>query len=134
MKAERINPTGKGGARPWVRFAVLALSALALQGIPLLFMALEGDGGVLLYLLHLYAVLPVCALLVPFWAGLGGVHPLAAFFPIGAALLLLPVYESPGMGLGCLLLSLLGATAGQEVKKRRTVKKGNHHGRRNGKT
>ena len=134
MKAERINLTGKGRARPWVRFAVLLLSALALQGIPFLFMALEGDGGVLLYFLHLYAVLPVCALLVPFWAGLGGVHPLAAFFPIGAALLLLPVYESPGMGLGCLLLSLLGATAGQEVKKRRTAKKGNHHGRRNGKT
>ena len=128
MKAERINPTGKGGARPWVRFAVLALSALALQGIPLLFMALEGDGGVLLYLLHLYAVLPVCALLVPFWAGLGGVHPLAGCLPVGGLLLALPVYQSPGTGVLCIALSLLGCVAGQEWQKRKNGRKGKHHG------
>ena len=120
--------------RALIRFAVLALAALALEGVPFLYTLVEGDGGVMLYLLHLYALLPLMAAALPFWAARGGVHPLAAFFPIGAALLLLPVYESPGMGLGCLLLSLLGATAGQEVKKRRTAKKGNHHGRRNGKT
>ena len=110
------------------RFGVLALGALALQGLPFLFLMVEGDGGVALYLIHLYAVIPLAALLLPAWAGAGGVHPLAAFFPVGGALLLLPVYESVGMGLVCLLLSLIGAVAGQEWKKRRGPKKGSHHG------
>ena len=100
------------------RFAVLFLSALALQGIPFLFTLLEGDAGVLLYLVHLYAVIPLCAFFLALWAGLGGVHPFAAFFPVGGALLLLPVYASVGMGLICLLLSLIGSVAGQEWKKR----------------
>lgn len=110
------------------RFALLALVALALQGVPLLFFQMEGDAGVALYLAHLYGVIPLCALALPFWAGRGGVHPLAAFFPIGGALLLLPVYESTGIGLLCLLLSLIGAVAGQEWEKRQTAKKGTHHG------
>ena len=71
---------------------------------------------------------PVMAAVIPFWAGLGGVHPLAAFFPIGGALLLFPVYHSPGMGILCMALSLIGAVAGQEWKKRRETEKGKHHG------
>lgn len=114
--------------RPLVRFALLTLSALALQGFPFALLLIEGDAGAALYLIHLYAVLPLAALLLAAWAGAGGVHPLAAFFPVGGALLLLPVYTSTGMGLICLLLSLVGAVAGQEWKKRRETKKGKHHG------
>ncbi len=114
--------------RPLWRFLILVLAALALQGIPLLYTLMDGDAGVVLYLLHLYALLPVMAALLPFWAGLGGVHPFAGFFPIGLALLLLPVYESTGMGLLCMALSLVGCVAGQEWKKRGKQRKGTHHG------
>ena len=111
-----------------IRFAVLFLSALALQGVPLLFLLMEGDAGVTWYLIHLYAVIPLCALLIPLWAGMGGVHPLAAFFPIGGALLILPVYESPKIALLCMALSLVGCVAGREWQNRKTAQKGNHHG------
>ena len=106
---------------------VLVLCALALQGIPFLFLQMEGDRAVAWYLLYLYAALPLAALLIPVWAGLGGVHPLAAFFPIGGALMLLPVYESNGMALLCMALSLMGCVAGQEWTKRRETEKGKRH-------
>ena len=120
-----------GKAAPFLRFAALALGALALQGLPFLFTLLEGDAGAALYFIHLYAVIPLCALLLPFWAGLGGVHPLAAFFPVGGALLLLPVYHSPETGLVCLLISLVASVAAQEYIRRRDGAKGGHHGRSN---
>ena len=110
------------------RFIVLVLSALALQGIPFLYMLMEGAAGVLMYLIHLYAILPACSALLALWAGLGGVHPLAAFWPVGGALLLLPAYESPGMGLLCMALSLIGAVAGQEWNKRKGAGHGKHNG------
>ncbi|MBE5782414.1 MAG: hypothetical protein E7329_03755 [Clostridiales bacterium] len=113
------------GRRALLRFGLLVLFALALQGIPFLYMMMEGDAGVVLYLLHLYAVMPMSAAGLAFWAGLGGVHPMAAFFPVGGALLLLPAYESMGVGLICLLISLIGAVAGQEWSKR----KGKKHGK-----
>jgi len=119
--------------RAWLRWIVLALSALALQGVPFLFMLMEGDAGMALYLVHLYAVIPLCAFFIPLWAGKGGVHPLAAFFPVGGALLLLPVYESPGVGLICLMLSLTGAAAGQEWGRRSEKNKGGRHGAGKGK-
>ena len=114
--------------RALIRFAVLALAALALEGVPFLYTLVEGDGGVMLYLLHLYALLPLMAAALPFWAARGGVHPLAAFIPIGLALLLLPTFQSPGMALLCMLISLVSAVAGQEWEKRKTEQKGNHHG------
>lgn len=117
-----------GKSSPWLRFAVLVMCAAALQGLPFLFPWPEGDRGVLLYLLTLYAVIPLCALLLPFWAGMGGVHPLAACLPIGGAILLLPGYHSPGIGALCIALSLTGCVAGQEWRKRKTGGKGAHHG------
>ena len=111
-----------------LRFLVLVLSALALQGLPLIFSAAGDNGGVALYLIHLHAVIPLCAFFIPLWAARGGVHPLAGFFPIGGALLLLPVYSRPGMGLICMILSLIGGVAGQEWEKRKEAAKGNHHG------
>lgn len=119
--------------RAWLRFGVLCLAALALQGIPFLFFLIEGDAGPTLYLIHLYGAIPLAAFFIACWAGAGGVHPLAAFFPIGGALLLLPVYESPGVGLICLVLSLIGAVAGQEAR-RRAGKRGGHHGGNRSKT
>lgn len=117
------------GLRPaLLRFGILVIAALALQGLPLIFLSMEGEGGLALYLIHLYGILPLCAFLIPLWAARGGVHPMAGFFPIGGALLLLPVYQSPGMGFICLLLSLIGGVAGQEWEKRKETMKGKHHG------
>lgn len=124
-----MRPDPVKGLRPaLLRFLILVLAAFSLQGIPLVYLMMEGDGGLALYLIHLYAAIPLCACLLPFWAGLGGVHPFAAFFPIGGALMLLPVYEAPGVGLICMLLSLIGAVAGQEWQKRRHAQKGKKHG------
>ena len=115
------------GRRALWRFGLLLLAALALQAIPGLFLMMEGEAGILLYLIWLYAVLPLSAVFLAFFAGKGGVHPMAAFFPVGGMLLLLPVYHRPGMALLCLLLSLIGATAGQEWEKRKAPK-GKKHG------
>lgn len=118
------------GLRPaLVRFIVLAFSALALQGLPLLYLLMAGKAGQALYQIHLYVLLPLSAILLPLWAGKGGVHPFAAFFPIGGAMLLIPVYHRPGMGLICLLLSLIAAAAGQEWQKRQQSMKGRNHGK-----
>lgn len=116
------------GPLPWRPLAALALCALALQALPLAFLGVEGDGGAALYLIHLYGVIPLCALLVPLWAGRRDVHPLAACLPIGGALLLLPVYQSPGIGWLCILLSLVGSVAGQEMRRRKEQGKGKRHG------
>lgn len=109
---------------PVFRFVVLLAAALALQLVPLLYPFLPGDGAAALYLIHLYATLPVCAMLLPLWAGLGGTHPLAACLPIGGALLLLPVYPPHWMGLVCILLSLLFCVAGREWTARKKERKG----------
>ena len=122
------------GKTPVFRFILLLLSALMLQGLPWLFFTGDGDGALSMYLLHLYLVLPLAAALLPYWAGLGGVHPMAGFFPVGGALWLFPVYESPAMALACMGISLVACVAGQERKKRlENGKKGNHHGGTNGK-
>ena len=121
--AKGLSPAGK---KALGRFAVLLLSALVLQGLyPLLFL-MEGDGAVLLMMLLTYVLLPVAAFLLPCWAALGGVHPLAACLPVGGLSLLMgiaPVW----VGLLCLLLSLIGAAAGQEWKKRRNKEDQKRH-------
>ena len=124
LASEERKETG----RPLWRFVILLLAALALQGIPLLYTLIDGDAGVILYLIHLYVLIPLMAALIPFWAGLGGVHPFAAFFPIGLMVLLLPVYQSPGVGVTCLVLSLVASVTGQEARKRGEQQKGTHHG------
>lgn len=113
---------------PVLRFFALACCAVILAALPRLFSREEGDAGMALYFICLYAVIPLCAALISFWAGRGGVHPLAACLPIGCATLLYPIYPGPGMGAVCVLLSLVGCVAGQEWEKRKNEKKGNHHG------
>ena len=119
--------------KPLIRFLILLIAAVFLQLLPLAVFRAEGDGALALYLIYLYAALPVASALLPFWAGLGGVHPLAAFFPIGGALLLFRTYHSPGIALLCFAVSMIAAVAGQEAKMRRETEKGGHHGGKTGK-
>lgn len=119
--------------KPLIRFFILLAAAVLLQALPLVIFQTDGDGTLALYLIYLYAVIPLAAALIPLWAGLGGVHPLAAFFPIGGALLLSPVYHSPLVAVFCFLISLVASVAGQEWKKRQDAEKGGHHGRKAGK-
>lgn len=118
------------GKRACLWFGLLMIIALLLQGIGFLCGKIPGETGTLFYLLHLYIALPLSAALFPFFAGKKGVHPIAAFFPVGGMLLLLPVYHSPGVGLICLLLSLVAAVAGQEWEKQKNHQKGSYHGRK----
>lgn len=111
---------------PARRFAALVLAALALQGLYPQLLLMEGDAPVLLMVALTYGLLPLAALLLPCWAALGGVHPLAACLPIGGLSLLFgaaPLW----VGLVCLLLSLVGAAAGQEWKKRRNKEAKKRH-------
>ena len=100
------------------RFAALVLAALALQGLYPLLLRMEGDAAVLLLVALTYGLLPLAAVMLPCWATRGNVHPLAACLPIGGLSLLLGT-APPWAGLVCLLLSLVGAAAGQEWEKRR---------------
>ena len=118
------------GKKACLWFGRLMALSLALQGLGFLYGWIPGETGALLYLLHLYIALPLAAILFPFFAGKKGVHPMAAFFPVGGMLLLLPVYRSPGVGLICLLLSLVASVAGQEWEKQKNQTKGSHHGRK----
>ena len=121
--AKGLSPAGK---KALGRFAALVMAALMLQGLYPLLMLLEGDAPVLLMVALTYGLLPIAALLLPCWAALGGVHPLAACLPVGGMALLFglsPVW----VGLMCLLLSLIGAAAGQEWKKRRNEEAEKRH-------
>lgn len=112
-----------------IAFGALVLCAVVLQVLPLLFDRMaNGEAATALYLTHLYAAIPLCALALPFFAGRWGVHPLAACWPIGGLTLLLPIYSSPGVGILCIILSLVGCVAGREWKNRKTNRKGKHHG------
>ena len=117
-------------SRPVGRFSALMLSAAALQAVFRLCLGIEGDAGALLLMVFLYIALPAASVLLPFWAGRGGVPAIAAFFPIGGAAL---VFSSvpPALCWACMALSLVAATAGQEILKRTESEKKDHHGRRN---
>ena len=108
------------------RFAELVLAALALQGLYPLLLLMEGDAPVLLMVALTYGLLPIAALLLPCRAALGDVHPLAACLPIGGMALLFG-FSPAWVGLMCLVLSLIGAAAGQEWKKRGNGEAGKRH-------
>ena len=116
-------------SRPIGRFLALTLTAAALQVVFRLIVGVEGDTGMLLLVGFMYLLLPAASILLPFWAGRGGVPAAAAFFPIGGAAL---VFSSipPLLCWVCMGLSLVAATAGQEWEKRKENKKGSHHGGR----
>lgn len=99
-------------------FLVLTAAAVALQLLPMLLLEMDGDLPVFLYFANLYGVIPVCAVVLPYMSGKRGVHPFAAFFPIGLALYLFPVYAADALALLCMLISLIASAAGQEKKRR----------------
>ena len=78
--------------------------------------------GFEMYLLLMYVAAPVLSLVLPFFGGMKGLHPMAAFFPIGSAALFSTVGDHGGMALGMMLVSLISCVAGNEVKKRREAK------------
>lgn len=127
MTAKRLKETG-GRRAVWLFLALLAAAAI-LQALPFLFMLIEGDAGAALYVIHLYAAIPICALVLPFFASVQGVHPLAACFPIGLFLLFSPIYQATGVALLCLALGMIGATGGAEWRRRRHPSKGKKHGK-----
>ena len=127
MAVSRTSPgVGRFFSRPAGRFfALAAVGALIPAALALCFL-LPGDGGYLLSGLMLYGALPLLSLLLPYWAGKGGVLPIAAFFPLGAPLLFLN--GTAPFGLLSMGLSLVGSVAGQERRKRMNPKKGAPHG------
>ena len=106
------------------RFGALLLGAAALLALDYGWTLLPGDAGLAMHFLQLYGVFPLCAGALALWAGKGGVHPFAAFWPVGVAAL----PGSPGIGLLCMLISLVCAVAGQEWQKR-AQEKGRKHGK-----
>ena len=116
-------------SRPAGRFLVLAAAAGLLQLLFRLCLRAEGDGGAALLIAYLYVLLPLASVLLPLWAGLGGVPPIAACLPIGGAALLCS--SAPAWLCGaCTVLSTVAAAAGQEWTKRKQSS-GGHHGGRN---
>lgn len=113
--ANRLSPAGK---RALTRFLALLCAAAAVQAVSLLGFFLEGDGGVALYALGYYGLMPAAAVIFPWWAALGGVHPLAACLPVGGLGLVIGLSPSPLLCLLCVLLSLIAACSAQEWNKR----------------
>ena len=106
------------GKKAICRFLALFAAAAVLEGMTLLCFMLEGQKGVLLFVLCSYVLMPLAAILVPLWAALGGVHPLAACLPIGGIPLI--VYSAePKICFICIVVSLISAVAGQEWQKRK---------------
>ncbi len=124
---KKLTPAGK---KALIRFLSLLAAAVLLQGMILLCFLIEGQWGVVLFVLCSYVLMPAAALLVPFWAALGGVHPLAACLPVGGLPLLLYTVE-PKVCLICIAVSLVSAVAGQEWSRRRIKE---DHKRHAGKT
>ncbi len=124
---KKLTPAGK---KALLRFLALLAAAVLAQGMILLSFLPAGQWGVWLYVLCSYVLMPAAAMLAPFWAALGGVHPLAACLPIGGLPLLLYTVE-PKVCLICIAVSLVSAVAGQEWSRRR---KKEDHKRHAGKT
>ena len=109
-------------SRPFGRFLVLTLASAALLLIFHLCLGMVGDAGALLLIFNIYVLIPAASILLPFWAGLGGVPPAAAFFPIGGAALFF-TFIPPWLCGVYMALSLVAATAGQEWEKRKKGKR-----------
>ena len=125
--AKRLSPDGK---KALCRFLILLAAAGAIQGMAFLCLLTEGDWGIPLYALCSYVLLPAAAVVVPCWAALGGVHPMAACLPIGGLPFLFHLSPAPMLCLICIVISLVSAVAGQEWKKRRKLEENRNNGRK----
>lgn len=102
---------------------ILWILALLPHGLGALLMQLD-EAPVYLYMLFPYVLIPLCALLIPFFAGKRGLHPIFTFFPIGLGLLLSPVYPGfSGTAMLCMLASLVSGVAGTEYRKKQINEK-----------
>ena len=114
-------------SRPAGRFLALAAAAGLLQLLFRLCLRAEGDGGAALLIAYLYVLLPLASVLLPLWAGLGGVPPIAACLPISGMAMICS--SAPAWLCGaCTVLSIVAAAAGQEWTKRKGSTGGGHHG------
>ena len=114
-------------SRPWGRFLVLILAAAMMQLLFRLCLRAEGDAGAALLVIYMNLLLPLASFLLPLWAGLGGVPPIAACLPISGMAMICssaPVWLCGA----CTVLSIVAAAAGQEWTKRKGSTGGGHHG------
>ena len=113
---------------PPVRWFLALLGiALFLWLSPLVY--INWNQGFEMYLVLMYFAAPILSLVLPFMGGIRGLHPMAAFFPIGTAVLFSTVGDHGGMALGMMVVSLIACVAGNEVKKRREAKEAHRGGR-----
>lgn len=77
------------------------------------------DAGLVLHMVSVYVILPALSILLPYFGGTRGLHPMAGFFPMGLALLFSMHWDLPGFAFLCMGLSLVACVAGNEVKNRR---------------
>ena len=120
---ESVERGMKNSARAVLWWTGEVLCGVLFQLVPLSVAAFSPDGaegGLMIYALCLYILQPVAALLAPFFlVWRKGVNPYAAFFPLGLALLLSPAYaDGAKFGVVCLLLGLISAATGAELRKR----------------
>ena len=99
-------------------FLVLCLTALLLWTMPFMY-ASWGDAGFILYILSMRFLFPVLSGVISYMGGKKGLHPMAAFFPVGLSMLLSPHGEHGLLSFGVMCLSLVSCAAGNEVKKRK---------------
>lgn len=104
-------------------FLIQLLASLALASLVLLIHAWSHPLS--LVLMHLYsrAVLPLACLALPLWAAFMGLDPYAAFFPPlllpGLSFLWLRLPLPVWVVMLSFFLSVLGASIGQEMRRRR---------------
>lgn len=110
-------------------FLVLLGTALALWAMPFAY-AEWGDAGFILYVLSMRVLAPVLGCVLSYHGGKKGLHPMAAFFPVGSCLLFSPHGEHGWLSIGVMCLSLVSCAAGNEMKRRQEQEKteGKKHG------
>ena len=94
------------------------LAGLAAELVPL---CLSGEQGLIIYWICLYVLHPLMSAYFAFELTYRrGVNEYLTFFPIGLILILSPVYiGAAGIGCACLLIGLVFASIGRELKIRK---------------
>ncbi len=107
---------------PVLWWAGAMLAAGALQALPMLMP--DSDAGLLLCALLLYAVHPVCAVIVSYrLVRKRFVPPIAACLPFGLFPIILPFYADGVLtGVICILLGIVSAAAADEQNRRERKK------------
>ena len=104
---------------PPVKWFLILITAAFLWWLAPFAYAGWAEAGLVLHMGFVYVLLPVLSVLLPYWGGQQGLHPMAGFFPMGLALLFSLHWDLPGFACLCMLLSLVACVTGNEVKSRR---------------